>query len=388
MTNSSIAPQRILHIVSTMGRGGTETLLMNVYRNIDTSQVQFDFVSHGMKQDDYEEEIRTLGGKVYKINSLGKSGPILYLYKLIKLIKQNNYEAVHIHTDFQSGFPALAAKLAGVKTRICHVHSTNWPKGNRTISKVVLKFLKLMMKSFATDYCACSHEAAYFFFSQKMIKNKKILILKNGVEVRNFTECFIADGESVQKELNIPEDTKIIGHIGRFSESKNHLFILRILKKLKEHGENFVLILVGDGPLKTLIENEAKAMGIYDFIRFVGVRSDIPRLMKTFDVFILPSLYEGFGIVTLEAQCTGTPCVVSDSVPKTTDLELGLIKYVSLQDNLEVWCKEIMNAIFVEKPESDIILRNATKLGFNIQQNIGIWLELYGCKRLIERPHI
>ena len=132
----------------------------------------------------------------------------------------------------------------------------------------------------------------------------------------NISDIDANSRKSVLKELHLPEDAKIIGHVGRFSESKNHMFILNVLKKLVEEDPSFVALLVGDGPLKKMIEKEAEKLGLLDHIRFLGVRTDIPRLMNAFDVFLFPSLFEGFGIVMLEAQSSGTPCIASDFCTK------------------------------------------------------------------------
>nr|WP_286675244.1 glycosyltransferase [Bacillus mycoides] len=148
---------------------------------------------------------------------------------------------------------------------------------------------------------------------------------------------------------------------------------------------NFIAVLVGDGPLKSSIELKAKELGINNNIRFLGVRKDIPRLLKAFDVFLFPSLFEGFGIVTLEAQCSGTPCIVADTIPRNTDMGLGIISFISLDEKLEVWSGEINKALLKEKPERSKIINNISKLGFDINSNIPDWLSLYGieCKEYI-----
>jgi glycosyltransferase EpsF len=371
-------PKRVLHVVSAMERGGAETLLMNVYRNVDRSKIQFDFVTHRNESCDYDEEISTLGGKIYRISSLGQMGPMGYIKQLKKIMSANDYAAVHSHTDYQCGFPALAAKLSGIKRRICHSHSNHFPKGNGLKERTVLKMLRSMIRYSATDYCACSTEAAQFLFGQSLVKNDKIHLLRNGIEVRQFTNMDLDCKKSVKKELNIPGESKIIGHIGRFSRSKNHPFLLKVLKKLLEERKDIVAILAGDGPLRKATEEEAKKLGIIDHIRFLGVRADIPRLMNAMDVFVFPSIHEGFGIVTVEAQCSATPCVVSDGVPKNTDMGLGLMSFVSLNANLSHWSKEIENALMKKKPSKKLIINNISRLGFDIHSSIPEWLELYG----------
>lgn len=367
---------RVLHIVSTMDRGGAETLIMNVYRNLDRSKLQFDFVTHRKDKGDFDDEIRKLGGKVYHITSLGGVGPISYVRMLAKIMEANSYIAVHSHTDYQSGFPALAAKLAGIPHRICHSHSTNWPLNNSFKGKLLLKGLQKIIKFSATHYCSCSQEAGAFLFGEKAVENGQVTILKNGIDLSEYLDETITK-ISVIRELGLNEDAKIIGHVGKFSKSKNQMFILKILKDLIRKDKRYIALLIGDGPLKENIEREAESIGISKNIRFLGVRSDIPRLMNAFDVFLFPSIFEGFGIVAIEAQISGTPCIMSDSVPKSTDMGLGLAKFLSLDENSNKWVDEIESVIGMQKPGKDILVRALSEKGFSIQQNIEEWMKLY-----------
>ncbi|MBM6649474.1 glycosyltransferase family 1 protein [Bacillus sp. RIT 809] len=377
--------KRILHIVSAMNRGGAETLIMNIYRKIDREQLQFDFVSHGSGECDYDDEITALGGRVYRIPSLGQVGPLAYIKELTKIMSDSQYVAVHAHTDYQGGFVAVAAKKAGIKKRICHSHSNNWPQGSGVTARVTLKILRSIIKYAGTDYCACSAEAARFLFGEKMLHNNKVELIKNGIDIKQFIDVDIEEISSVRKELCIPDAAKLIGHIGRFSESKNHIFILQVLKEILKKDTNFIAILAGDGPLKASIELKAKELGIYENIRFLGVRNDIPIIMNIIDVFVFPSLFEGFGIVTLEAQCAGVPCVVADTIPKNTDMGLGIVSFVGLDEKIELWSTEIYKALLKKRPEKGIIINNISRLGFDINNNILEWLTLYGieCKESI-----
>ncbi|ESU32062.1 hypothetical protein G3A_13075 [Bacillus sp. 17376] len=367
---------RVLHIVSVMDRGGAETLLMNVYRNLDRSKLQFDFIVHRNDQGDYDNEIRKLGGKIYSVPSLGIAGPISYVKRLSEIMSANSYIAVHSHTDYQSGFPALAAKIAGIPHRICHSHSNNWPMNDSFKQKLLLKGLRSIIKISATQYCSCSQEAGAFLFGQKAVDNNKVTILKNGIDLGQYLDETITKS-SVIRELGLDQDAKIIGHVGKFSKSKNQAFILQVLKQLVNKDKRYVALLVGDGPLKEKIEHEAENMGLSKHVRFLGVRSDIPRLMKAFDVFLFPSIFEGFGIVTVEAQISGTPCIMSDSVPISTDMGLGLVRYLSLKEHPEKWGEEVGNAINLHKPEKEALVKALSEKGFSIQQNIEEWMKLY-----------
>ncbi|WML45824.1 glycosyltransferase family 1 protein [Neobacillus sp. PS3-40] len=368
--------KRILHIVSSMDRGGAETLIMNIYRNLDRSKIQFDFVTHTKNKGDFDEEIISLGGNIQQISSLGESGPIRYFKELKRIMASNHYVAIHSHTDYQSGFPALAAKVCGIKKRVCHSHSNNWSKNSGFKDKFILKVLQILIKFSATNFCSCSKEAAEFLFGKKMVDQCKVDILNNGIDINQFLSIQNSR-DSVIQELNLPKEVKIVGHVGRFSQSKNHFFLLKILKHIVETDPTFVALLVGDGPLKNQIEKEAEKLGLLKNIRFLGVRADIPRLMKAFDVFLFPSLFEGFGIVTLEAQCAGTPCVVSNGVPIATDMGLDLMSFISLKEDLTMWSKKIKSAILLNRPTDETISRNFIKNGFSIHDNVPKWVSLY-----------
>lgn len=371
-------PKRILHIVSSLERGGAETLIMNVYRNLDRNKVQFDFITHSDLKGDFEDEIIELGGLIYRISSLGKLGPLSYIRELVKVMKSHPFIAVHSHTDYQCGFPALAAKLCGIQKRICHSHSTNWQKGNKGSEKITLNILRSIIKVTATNYCSCSEEAAQFLFGKKLVKNNGVKILKNGIDPGQFIKNDYKDRESVINELKLPGNVKIIGHVGRFSDSKNHIFLLKVLRKLIEKDSNYVALLIGDGPLRGEIENEAKRLEIRQNIKFLGVRADIARLMNAFDVFLFPSKFEGFGIVTIEAQCSGIPCVISDTVPKTTDMGLGLTTFVSLDASIDSWCTMVKDADSRKISNKETIITAILNRGYSINNCVKDWIELYG----------
>ncbi|MBS4197567.1 glycosyltransferase family 1 protein [Lederbergia citri] len=368
-------PKRVLHIVSAMERGGAETLIMNIYRHIDRKKVQFDFITHSDKPGDFDQEIKEMGGNIYHIPSLGSSGPIRYLKALINIISANKYTAIHAHTDFQSGFPALAAKICKIKHRICHSHSNNWLQ-NGWKGLLMLKGLQFLIKISATKLCSCSEEAARFLFGS----SSKVHILKNGININEFLTAGEGCKEQILNELCIPSDSKIIGHIGRFSESKNHQFLLEVLKKMVEKDSSYIALLVGDGPLRKTIELEAVRLRLQNHVRFLGVRSDIPNLMKAFDLFLFPSKFEGFGIVLLEAQCSGIPCVVADTVPKSTDMDLGLVTFLPLVENVSRWCNCIEHSLKIEKPNESLISNNISKYGFNIRDTVHDWINLYGLR--------
>ncbi|EIT86534.1 group 1 glycosyl transferase [Fictibacillus macauensis ZFHKF-1] len=366
-------PKRVLHVVSQMDRGGAETLLMNVYRTINRSHIQFDFVTHGEGSGDFDAEIKALGGNIYPMKSLGSVGPVTYVKNLKALMKTNAYSAVHAHTDYQSGFPLAAARLANIPRRISHSHSTSWPNGDGLKQRVILQGLRTLISWGATQNCSCSSEAGAFLFP-----NKAVTILNNGLDVVTTRVDREAAKEALYTELALPTHTRLIGHVGRFSASKNQRFLLPILKILIHQDPNVMCVFVGDGPLREEIEEEARQAGLSDHVRFLGVREDIATIMKALDVFLFPSLFEGFGIVAIEAQRAGTPCVLADTVPQSTDMGIGLTQYESLQAPVTTWVEHIRSAMRKHRPTECTVVDAITDRGFNIQENVQEWVKLYG----------
>lgn len=365
---------RVLQVTSAMNRGGAETMIMNIYRNIDRRKVQFDFVSHREEECHYDQEIRKLGGRIFYVKSLGQSGPIKYINDIKKIINKNGpYIAIHSHTDFQSGFVAFAGKLAGVKKRICHSHNTNWPRSKHWFNELALQFLKTLIRTNATDLVGCGKEAAKFLFD-----TEKATVLPNAIDLDVFKRAKDLEIDYYRSEFGINVDTKVIGHIGRFSEQKNHLFILKLAEFLRRKSLDFRILLIGDGPLRSAVETEINNKGLSNYIQCLGIRSDIPELMNLFNVFLLPSLYEGLPVVLVEAQAAGVNCVISSTITDEVDMGLGLIKKVSLDEDLEFWENALTNALEASKPDWTDIYTALTKKGYNIKQSVQDLMQLYG----------
>lgn len=366
--------RRVLHVVSALERGGAEMMIMDVYRRIDHGELQFDFVSHGLKEGEFEAEIRQLGGKVFRITSLGRAGPALYIKTLVSIMKDGQYDAVHVHTDFQGGVVAFAAFLSKVKIRICHSHCTSWNRREYGMQALGLKALKGMIHMFANQYCACSGEAGRFLFGENF---RDLKIMNNTVDITSYQSLNEVDRQVERKKMGIPLEDLIIGHVGRFSESKNQSFILSLLQHLHHRGVKASAIFVGDGPLKQEIEIEAERLGVEKSVHFLGIQPDIPKWMYLFDVFVFPSLFEGFGIAALEAQCAGTPCIVSDRVPAAVDTGVGLVTYLGLEEPIENWADAIMDTASLQKPSLSGIHDQFLQNGFDVENSVRQWAKLY-----------
>ncbi|MBL4966521.1 glycosyltransferase family 1 protein [Bacillus halotolerans] len=374
MNNSQ---QRVLHVLSGMNRGGAETMVMNLYRKMDRSKVQFDFLTYRNDPCAYDEEILSLGGRLFYVPSIGQSNPLTFVKNVRNIIKENGpFSAVHAHTDFQTGFIALAARLAGVQVRVCHSHNTSWKTGFNWKDRLQLMVFRRLILAYATELCACGEDAGRFLFGRSNMERKRVHLLPNGIDLDLFSPAGQA-ADDEKKARGIASDRLIIGHVARFHEVKNHAFLLKLAVHLKKRGVRFQMVLAGDGPLREQMEEEARRLNLLSDVLFLGTEEHIHELMRTFDVFVMPSLYEGLPVVLVEAQASGLPCIISDTITEKVDTGLGLVKRVSLSKPMDIWAETIVRAAAAGRPKRELVKDTLAKLGYDARRNVGALMNLY-----------
>ncbi|MDD7792771.1 glycosyltransferase family 1 protein [Clostridium sp. 'White wine YQ'] len=329
-------PIRILHVLGGLNRGGAETMVMNLYRNIDRSKVQFDFIVHTENKCDYDDEIKSLGGKIYSIPRYKGKNHIQYKKVWNSFFEEHpEYKIIHGHVRSTASIYLKIAKRNNLKT-IAHSHNTSSGKG---LSAFVKNILQYPIRYTADYLFTCSLTAGEWLYGKKACKQKKFHIIKNAINSKQY--IFNQEiRDKVRKEFNI-ENSFVIGHIGRFHLQKNHNYLIEIFKEVHEKEPKAVLMLIGEGELQQKIEKKVNDLGLDNSVIFTGVRSDIPELLQAMDIFVFPSLYEGLGIVVIEAQASGLQCVVSDTVPRETNIA-NTIEYVSLKDSYRYWGETIL----------------------------------------------
>ena len=323
---------RVLQVVTNMDRGGLETMLMNYYRHMNRERVQFDFLVHRQERAAYDDEIEALGGKIYRLPRLvpwSKS----YLSALNCFYDEHpEYKIVHVHQDCLSSVILKVAKKHGVPVRIAHSHTTCQDKDIKYPVKL------LCMRSipeYATHLFACSAAAGDWMF-----RGREYQLLANAVDTEQF--LFSADrAVKIRETLGLAQNTYLIGHVGSFWRPKNHSFLVDIFAKVVARAPDARLLLVGDGGRLLEIKEKVASLNLSDKVIFTGVRSDIPDLMQAMDVFAFPSLYEGLGIVLIEAQASGLPCIVSDTIPPEAYLT-DLVFPKKLSASPEEWADVIL----------------------------------------------
>ncbi|WP_430509941.1 glycosyltransferase family 1 protein [Gottfriedia solisilvae] len=363
-------PLKVLQVVGAMNRAGTETMLMNIYRNLDREKVQFDFISYNSQEAHYDQEIIRLGGRIIR---LSKTQSIIELYKAIK--KYGPYDVVHSHTLFHCGIVNIAALLAGVKIRISHAHTT-LDKSDSYIRKVYIKLMRLIINTISTNLLACSKGAGHYLFGEKGSTKKTYSYFPNVIEYSKFLQHPKTDVNKFKVEEGIG-NSLVIGHIGRFIEAKNHLFLLEILKSLVKRDPTIKLLLVGDGDLRLHIEEESKKAGLKDNVIFVGLRDDIHTMLHCMDIFVFPSLYEGLGLVLLEAQASGVPCIVSEAIQPEADLNVGLITKKFIKDGADAWSDTILEIAKTKEKNTNKIINGFEESGYSPILGISRLLKIY-----------
>lgn len=359
---------RIAQIIGKWIGGGVESVVMNYYRNIDRSKIQFDFLCDSDSTNIPYNEIEKLGGKVILIPPYQKV--FQYQKELIKIFKENNYKIVHSHINALSVFPLRAAKKAGVPVRIAHSHSTT---NKKEWKKNLLKqILRPFSKMYATDYMCCSELAGRWLFGNKEFNKGNVYLLNNAIDLDKFKYDENLRNKK-RKELNIKEDTLVIGHIGRFVEQKNHRFLIDIFNELHKQCENSILLLVGQGPLMNEMKEKVKNLGLENNVRFLGQRDDVNELYQVFDVFLFPSLYEGLGMVLIEAQTSGCACICSKEVPINAKIS-DTIQFKDLKENPKIWSQEILNFNICNRKDNK---KNAKKYGYDIKEEAKKLMEKY-----------
>ena len=356
--------RRVLHIIGKMDRAGAETMLMNLYRSIDRSKFQFDFVTFTTDKGDYDDEIIALGGQIIPIVAKDSVGRMVELYRFLKIHPE--YKIVHSHVLLNNAFQLTAASLAGVKMRISHSHNTS-NGGKGAIASAYEKLAKKTINRLATHKIACGSEASTYLYGD----DDNVIILPNAVDVKAIQKTVN------ESRKNSPFNNNLINiiQVARFMPVKNHAFVLDIAAALQAKQTNFVIHLVGDGQLRTQIEEQVTNRKLTDHIKFWGLRTDVIELMANADLMILPSLHEGFPVVLVESQAAGLSSLISDTVAKEVDLGLGLVEFLPI-DNAELWAERIKN--FVKLNLSDEkIFKTLSHQGFDIHQNVIELQQLY-----------
>ena len=332
-------PIRVLHVIGIMNRGGAETMIMNLYRHIDRSKVQFDFVENSREPAAFDEEILSLGGRIYRCPHYNGKNHFTYVkwWNDFFAAHPKKYPIVHGHLGSTAAIYLSIAKKYGAYA-IAHSHSSGT---DHSLHSYLYRTISYNTRNVADYFFACSEAAGKERFGSKVVSGDHYAVLNNAIDVNRFSYN-PSVRNAVRDELGIGQSQLVVGHIGRYTKEKNHEFILKIFSELKKMDSNARLLMIGDGPLHTQIRQTAEQLGLSSDVIFTGVRSDVERLVQAMDVFVLPSLYEGLPVTMVEAQAAGLPCIISDKVPPECILTEGLVNVMPLSASPETWAEKIL----------------------------------------------
>lgn len=362
-------PIRILHVVTTMNRGGLETMLMNYYRHIDRNLVQFDFLVHRDSESDYEQEILSLGGRIYHLPKLNPFS--IHYYKELYLFFKNHpeYQIVHVHQDCMSSIALKVAYRSHVPVRIAHSHSSSQDKN---IKYLIKRYFMRSIPQYATHLFACGEEAGNWMFN-----GANYQMVRNAIDSKLFSYNENIRNK-IRKEFNFLKNQMIIGHVGRFNYPKNHDFLIDVFNEVHKIINNSKLLLIGTGNLEDGIRKKVNELNLTDDVIFLGNRNDVNDLMQAMDIFVFPSHYEGLPVTLVEAQASGLPIIKSNYVPDQCIMTPNVYT-LSLNNTSKEWANETIKIMkeYKRTETSHYIMENQYDISANAK-----WLEEFYLKEV------
>lgn len=366
------SPIRVLHVLGTTNLGGAESRIMELYRCIDRSKVQFDFLVHTTKEGHYSKEIRELGGQIYSLPRFKVINLVQYRKAIRQFFREHKeFAAVQGHmTSTASIYLPIAKKANPSVITIAHARSAGVDKGAKGY---VTKLLRSSLKH-KTDYCfTCSKEAGIAVFGRKWVNKGRVWTIPNAIDAKRFQYNEAVRNE-VRAQLEV-QDKFVIGHVGRFGFMKNHSYLVDVFAELCKRRDDMALVLIGKGEEEENIHNKLKALGLEDKVLFLGNRFDVERYYQAFDYFVFPSTFEGLPGSVAEAQAAGLHCLISDNITHEVALT-ELVAYRSIEEEPRLWAEEILknsNEALIRKDMRDTIARK----GFDVNTQAVLMEKFY-----------
>ena len=355
-------PMRVLHVLGCLNREGAETMIMNLYRNINRTEIQFDFIVHVTDKCDYDDEILEMGGRIYRIPHFCGKNYFQYKKAWSMFFESHpEYKIIHGHLRSTASIYLSIAKKYG-RITIAHSHSTS-SRGNMP-EQFIKNILQLPIRHIADYLFACSDEAGKWLFGEKSIKANNYKVIKNAINIEKY--AFDEDKRNkMRKDLNI-QNKFGVGHVGSFTPPKNHKFLIEIFYEICRKNENALLLLIGDGELRMQIEKQIEALLVQDKIILTGIVSNVNDYMQAMDVLVFPSIFEGLPLAIVEAQASGLPCIISDAITDEVRIT-SKIRAVSLSKRADEWADI---AISVKTTERANVKHIIEKSGFDIRDTV------------------
>jgi glycosyltransferase involved in cell wall biosynthesis len=357
---------RILHALGSMNPGGVETWLLHAMKYTDRDRLEFHICTFGPQPGMYASKVEELGGKILRC-PIG-ANPWSFRSRFQKILREGHYDVVHSHVHFFSGAILRWANAEGIPIRIAHSHTTQDGKADTLTRKCYRRLMKSWLDRYTTHGFAVSTTAATNLFGEKWHTDRRFSVLHYRIDLKPFQEPI--DWEGARKELEIPMDALVVGHVGRFDAPKNQRFLLEVAREVLKTRRDVHFLFVGDGPLRVEIQERARVLGLSGRTHFPGIRTDVPRLMRAaMDVFVFPSLWEGLPLVMIEAQAAGLRCIVSDAVTKEVSILPEQVQRLPLSAGAETWAAETVHALEGKSIVRDSALQAVAQTDFCTQKN-------------------
>lgn len=334
-----MAPLRILHVIHAMNRAGAETMVMNLHRAIDPTAVRFDYLVHTQQKADYDDEIAQLGGNIYRVPMFTVVNSFSYRRAVRAFFaKHTGFDVVHGHMGASAPIYLDEARKMDIPT-VAHSHIANTKTTLRTIA---WNRLAHPVRNVADEFLACSVEAGIDRFGQTIVEGQHFHIVPNAID----TTCYACTNEQhlQAKEALGYAGMPLVGHIGRMTAAKNQRFLLEVFKSVLANKPQVHLLLLGDGPLRESLKKHAQRLGIAQAVEFCGVKDNVADYLKAMDVFVMPSHREGLPVVSVEAQATGLPCILSDAVSSEAAL-LPTTSFLPVNADCSDWAHALLSAL-------------------------------------------
>ncbi|HHT7114384.1 TPA: glycosyltransferase family 1 protein [Bacillus cereus] len=336
------APIRILQVFNSMNRGGAESMIMNLYRQIDKTKVQFDFVVHTPNKGAFDDEIQQLGGNIYYIPRFNGYNYLSYRHSWNEFFcKHREFKVVHGHIGSSAAIYLSIAKKYGIYT-IAHSHSTKkTTKKIKTLQEIMFPIFSYPTRFIADYFFGCSMLAGSCRYGDAIVGSNRFEVINNAVKTQDY--IFNEDVRIKYRNAFNLENQFVIIHVGRFDVPKNQSYLIDIFREYHGIDKTAKLVLVGDGPLKEAMEEKVNKYNLQKNVIFTGIRDDVSNLLKMGDVFVFPSIYEGLPVTLIEAQATGLKCIVSDTVTEEVKIT-DLVEFLGLNEPIEKWVKRLEDA--------------------------------------------
>jgi glycosyltransferase involved in cell wall biosynthesis len=374
-------PLRVLHVLSGLGQGGIEKWLVNLtaeFQRQHGKEVEFEFLTFLSQGGYYEATLKAMGCRIHHCQLAWRRLPG-FVYRLAVQLRRGRYDVVHCHADYLSGLILPVAHAVGVRNRMCHVHATQFAfHARRPLVRHWVGRLLRRLSVWDGGVCIGTSPAAIDAFLNGLKRRMRNQVCVCGIPCEDYRQVVEQTGETIRCSLNWPESSRVILHVGRHTETKNLFLLLEIFEGILRREAKALCVFAGSGALTAALQDKARELGIAQSVQFLGSRDDVPQLMRAADLLLLPSLFEGLGLVVIEAQAVGLRAIISEVIPPEVELVAGLVYRVPLAELPHKWSERALQVLRQPPPDAGACLGTVEASPFNITNSARSLMAVYG----------